>query len=191
MSLVEIIAALLVLVNVALVVVRSIWCWPVGAVAVTLYGYVFWRAQLYANMGLQAVYLALQFYGWYQWLYGGEGHTKLPIRRVGDRRLMICAGLGLVGTVVLGTFLKWRTDAALPYWDSAATAFSLVAQWMLAKKYLQNWLFWIGVNIIYVGMFITQAMIPSAVLYGILLVMAVMGYWEWLKSLHETEPVLG
>lgn len=188
MSPIEVAAAIFTLLCVGLCVLRSIWCWPMGAVAVTLYFYVFLKAKLYADMSLQVVYLALQFYGWYQWLYGGEHHTALPVTRVSRSKLLALGGLGLVSTVGLGTALTTYTDANLPYWDSAATVFSLIAQWMMARKYLQNWLFWIGVNVLYVGMFVSRAMLPSLVLYLILLVMAVMGYREWNKSLRQPEP---
>lgn len=188
MSPVELAAAIFTLLCVGLCVLRSIWCWPMGAVAVTLYFYVFLKAKLYADMSLQVVYLALQFYGWYQWLYGGENRTELPITRQSTSQLLVLGALGLVGTIGLGTALTVYTDANLPYWDSAATVFSLIAQWMMAKKYLENWLFWIGVNVLYVGLFIRQAMIPSLVLYLILLGMAVMGYREWSKSLRQMEP---
>src|SRR5436309_6023742 len=146
LSVLEFAAALVTLASVWLTVKQNVWGWPVGAVAVALYFVVFYRAKLYADTGLQMVYFVLQFYGWYQWLHGGEGRAELPVRRVTVNELLVLMGLGQVGTLGMGLALGHYTDAAVPYWDSTVTAFSLVAQWLLAQKVLENWLIWIAVD---------------------------------------------
>src|SRR5215213_1390213 len=150
----EILAVLFGIVSVYLSTREHIWSWPTALVNVALYFVVFFEAKLYADMGLQVVYFGLSLYGWYEWLYGGENRTELHVSRtsrpLGVRLLVI----GVVCAVVLGTLLARFTDAALPYVDSATTSTSLVAQWMMTRKILENWAVWMAVDVVYIGMFI-------------------------------------
>src|SRR5512139_2228746 len=118
LSPVELVAAAIGLVAVWLVVREHVWSWPIGAVQVALYIFIFADARLYADAGLQVIYLALQFYGWYEWLYGGAQHDRLHVTRAPARTLGIALGVGATGTVALGTALARYTNQALPYWDS-------------------------------------------------------------------------
>jgi nicotinamide mononucleotide transporter len=184
----ELLAALVTLVSVWLTVKQNVWCWPVGAVGVVLYFVVFYQQKLYADMGLHAVYFVLQFYGWYQWLHGGRQRSRLPVSRVPSLEMGILAALGLAGTAGLGRGLQLYTDAVLPYLDSFLSSFSLVAQWLLSCKRLETWLVWITVDILYVGMFYSREMYPSAFLYALFLVLATLGYLEWKKALSDPKP---
>ena len=85
--------------------------------------------------------------------------------------------------MTLGLFLRHRTDAALPFPDAATTAFSLVAQWMATRKWLENWLVWIAVDVVYVAMYVSQGLLPTAGLYAAFLVLASFGYREWRASM--------
>ncbi|HXI14173.1 MAG TPA: nicotinamide riboside transporter PnuC [Thermoanaerobaculia bacterium] len=185
MSWIEIIGALFGAVSVYLSVRENIWSWPTAIVNVFLYIFVFHGAKLYADMGLQVVYLVLSFYGWYQWLYGGTGRTELPVSQTPPKRAMLMLLAAALFAVVLGVTLKKSTDASLPYWDAATTSFSLLAQWMMTRKLLENWLIWIAVDVVYVGMYIKKALYPTALLYAVFLVLAVLGYRAWKKSLRE------
>lgn len=171
-------------VSVYLSVRQKIWSWPTAIVNVTLYVIVFYEARLYADMGLQVVYVALSCYGWYQWLHGGANHGTLAVTRVGVRTSVLLAAIAVAVTAVLGTLLHARTDAALPFLDSAATATSLVAQWMMTRKLLENWLVWIAVDVVYVGMFLYKSLFVTAVLYAIFLGLAVAGYRQWTRSIE-------
>ena len=164
--------------------VREDWRgWPVGAVMVALYFAVFARVKLYADAGLQLIYFVLQFYGWYEWVSGGEDHGGVQISETPPRTMAICLAVGTVGTVIMGHLLGRYTDQALPYWDSGITCFSLVAQWMLARKYLENWLLWAMIDIIAIGVYWTKHLVPTAVLYGCFLLLCLRGYQQWRRSL--------
>ena len=180
----EVAAALLVLVSVCLMLRESVWGWPVGAVAVLLYGHVYYESRLYANMGLQAVNLVLQCYGWHRWVHGGRP-GRLPIRRATVGHLLAVAIAGLAGTAVLGLTLGRLTDAAWPFWDAAISSLSLLAQWLLARKLLESWLVWGAVDLLSIGIYLAQAMYPSLLLYGVLLALSVLGYRRWKKTLGE------
>jgi nicotinamide mononucleotide transporter len=162
---------------------QKIWCWPVGIVSVSSFIVVFFRAKLYAAMGLQGVYVVLAAYGWYSWLHGGEGRGALRVSRL-PRRLGV--GLGAVGvaaTGIAGYWLGARTDEALPYLDGFTTSFSLAAQWMMTRKFLENWIVWVVVDVVYVGMALSQGLMLTALLYGVYVLLALLGYRDWRRSM--------
>ena len=181
------IAAAFGVVSVFLSTRQNIWSWPTAIVNVTLYTIVFYEGRLYGQMGLQTIYLALSVYGWYQWLHGGEQKTELHVSRASRRLLVTLAGLNVVSCVALAAILR-QTDAALPWLDALLTTTSLMAQWMMTRKILENWLLWIAVDIVYVPMFISQHLYATALLYAAFLVLAVMGFTEWRRSIATRAP---
>ena len=187
----EILAVVFGIVSVYLSTREHIWSWPTALVNVTLYFVVFFEVKLYADMGLQVVYFALSLYGWYQWLYGGEQRTELHVSRVTRSLAIRLALLGLTSAVVLGTILARFTDAALPYLDSLTTSTSLVAQWMMTRKIVENWAVWVAVDVVYIGMFIFKQLYLTAGLYTVFLVLAVMGFRKWKRSWNEREQGTG
>jgi nicotinamide mononucleotide transporter len=176
---------------VLLAIRESTWCWPVGIANAALFLVVCVHARLYGGAGLQAVYLVVSFYGWYEWLHGGEQQGRLFVSRTPARWAAGLALAGLVTTLGLGLVLKYRTDAALPFPDAATTAFSLAAQWMTTRKWLENWLVWIVVDVAYVGICASQHLYAMASLYAVFLVLAVLGYKEWRASLAQREAGVG
>ena len=156
--------------------------WPTAIVNVALYFVVFRAARLYADMGLQLVYLVLSVYGWYEWRFGGTDRSELPVTRATRRHAGRLGGLAVIGTLALGTLLARTTDAALPYLDSALTVTSLCAQWMMTRKLVENWLVWIVADIAYVAMFVSKGLWLTAGLYAVFLVLAVSGYRSWLAT---------
>lgn len=162
---------------------QQLAAWPVALVNATLYFVIFQRDRLYANMGLQVVYFGLSCYGWYQWRFGGTGHTELAVTRATARHAAWLVPIGVVVAATLGFVLAQSTDAVVPWVDSAATSTSLVAQWMMTRKLLQNWLIWIAVDVVYVGMFLYTGLLLTAGLYAVFLVLATMGYMQWKRTL--------
>lgn len=185
MSPLELLAAVTGAISVWLSVKQNIWSWPTAIVNVVLYAVVFWDAKLYADMGLQVIYAALSIYGWYEWLYGGEGRTELHVTRTPPRIAAVLALIAAAGSALLGALLRHATDAALPYMDSFLSSTSLVAQWMMTRKLLENWLVWIFVDVLYVGMFLFKGLYLTAGLYAVFLVLAVRGYVDWRRSMAQ------
>ena len=183
MSPLELVAAVVGALSVWLSVRQNIWSWPTAIVNVVLYAIVFYEAKLYADMGLQVIYAILSVYGWYEWLYGGAGRTELHVSRTGPRLGAVLALIAAAGSALLGVFLHRATDAALPFMDSFLSSTSLVAQWMMTKKLLENWLVWIGVDVLYVGMFVFKGLFVTAGLYAVFLALAVKGYIDWRRSM--------
>ena len=187
----EILAVIFGIISVYLSTREHIWSWPTALVNVALYFIVFLEAKLYADMGLQVIYFALSLYGWYEWLYGGENRTELHVTRVTRSLGLKLLLIGLASAAVLGTILARFTDASLPYLDSATTSTSLVAQWMMTRKILENWIVWAVVDVVYVGMFIFKKLYLTAGLYAVFLVLAIMGYVQWKRSLTARDRGTG
>ena len=187
MSALEVVAVLFGVASVYLSVREKVLSWPTAIVNVLLYVFVFHEAKLYADMGLQVVYAAISAYGWYHWLHGGAGRAPLPVTRTPRRAALLLPLLVVAGSALLGTFFARATDASLPYLDSALTCASLAAQWMLTRKYLENWLVWVAVDVAYVPTFLYKALYLTAALYAVFLVLAVLGYREWRRSLAAAE----
>ena len=191
MSVLETVAVLFGIASVYLSVREHVASWPTGIVNVALYIAIFHDAKLYADMGLQVVYVAISAYGWYHWLHGGAERTPLPVSRTPRRVALVLAVLAAAGALLLGTFFARTTDASLPYLDSALTCTSLAAQWMLTRKYLENWLVWIAVDLAYVPTFLYKRLYLTAGLYTVFLVLAVMGYREWRLAQARSAAAVG
>jgi len=167
---------------------QSIWCWPTGLIQVALYVFIFFEAKLYSDVALQIVYIGLQLYGWAHWLHGGRSDVPLPVTRLTRRGLGAWAVIGFVGAAALGKGMATYTDAALPYWDATITSLSLVAQYLLARKALENWWFWILVDILAIGVYAAKGLYLTSGLYAVFLVLATLGFFEWKRTLRVPAP---
>ncbi len=185
MNLLELVAVVLTLLAVYLTARQVLWCWPLAMVSVTLYAVVFFRAKLYADMGLQALYFGLAIYGWWAWRHGGRDHGELHVTLASTKMKLLLAGIGAVAGILLGQTLSRFTDASLPFMDSALTSFSIVGQWMQTRKLLEAWLVWLAVDVFYVGMFLYKGLYLTAGLYAVFLILAVMGYLSWRRSMED------
>ena len=162
---------------------EMIWGWPVGIVGVVLSGVILYEARLYSDLILHILYVILGFYGWYEWVYGGEGKKQLDVSTLAPGLILLLIGLGGVGTAVIGYLFDRYTDADLAYWDAFTTSFSLVGQYMLAKKKIENWILWIVVDAIASGMYLYKDLKFLALLYALYLGLATYGYFNWRKSM--------
>ena len=187
MTTLEIIATLFGLACVALTIRRNIWCWPTGLVQVVLYAWIFYRAKLYSDALLQVVYVALGVYGWYYWLRGGPRDDGPPIRRLGVPGWAYSLLAGALGAAALGTVMARYTDAALPYPDAAVVSLSLVAQFLLSRKVLENWPFWAVVDVLAIGVYAAKGLYVTTVLYAVFLVMAVCGWYAWSRTYRRQQ----
>lgn len=182
-SLLEFIAAMLGVVSVWLIVRRNIWGFPIGIIMVCLYAVVFYSARFYSDMALQIIYVVLQIHGWYEWSRSDEGQEqKITVKRLGTRRWLNTVALQIFGSVLMG-YCMWRfTNASLPWLDAVTTTMSLLAQWWMNKKYLECWLLWIIVNIIYLFQYSIKGLYFTTALYSIFLVLAIIGLRTWRQQ---------
>ena len=162
---------------------ESIWNFPVAIVSCLLYVFVYFEAKLYADCGLQGLFILLSCYGWYEWLYGGSDATELGVTHTTSREWLLSAAFAAGFTLVFGYYLRHHTDAALPHIDSFTTAGSLVAQYLLTRKRLENWLLWLLVDVVYVPVLWFKSLYFTSLLYFLYLALAAYGYWQWRREL--------
>lgn len=188
MSALEIIAVIVNVLGVWLTARRIRWCWPVNVVAVLLYAWIFFSVKLYSDMLLQLVFVVLQFYGWWQWSKGGSDHGKVRVERLPFSTAVTSCLAGAAGALALGWAMHTHTDAALPWMDAALTAFSLVASFWAARKYVASWWLWIILDVLYTGVFLYKALYLTAGLYAGFVVLAIYGLLAWQRELHDEPP---
>ena len=172
------------IVSVWLSVREHIWSWPTAIVNVALYFVIFYEAKLYADMGLQVFYVGISLYGWYHWLYGGANRTELPVSRTPQALWVVLPLLWVGAALGVGRLLSVSTDANVPYADAALTAGSLVAQWMMTRKYVENWALWMGLDACYVGLFVSRGLYLTAFLYLVFFGLATKGLLDWSRRLR-------
>lgn len=160
------------------------WGWPLAIVSSLLYFALFWRSKLYGDAALQIFFAAVACWGWFQWLRGVRSDgSALRITKLTRR--------GAIGTVVscallwplTGLFLKTSTDTDVPWWDAFPTAVSVVAQFLLGRKLIENWLMWIVVNVVSVGLFAYKGLWLTTLLYLLFIGLSVVGLRAWQRKL--------
>jgi nicotinamide mononucleotide transporter len=193
MNPIEAIAVAMTLLGIVLTIQQRISCWPVAIVGILAYLIVFVRARLYADAAIQPIFIVQNLYGWWFWAHGGaRGEGQAPIVTLDWRSWSAwLAGTAAVSLLVGAGLARW-TNAAAPYADAALSTTSLVANWLLARKVLENWLLWIAVDVGYVILFWSKDLVLSAGLYAVLLALAVAGLLEWQRSragyAHSVKP---
>lgn len=185
MQAIEWTAALAGLICVWLTIRQNVWCWPIGLVQVVLFVFVFYQARLYSDVVLHVIYIFLQFYGWYYWLYGGRERDELPVTRSSLPQAVAWCATVVGGTGLWGLAMATWTDAASPFVDAFIAVASLVAQWLLARKKLESWYFWIVVDVVGIGLFYQRELYPTAGLYAVFLGLATYGCLQWRKSMRS------
>ena len=182
MSLFEATAAVVGIASVYFSTRQNVLAWPFSLLNNGMYGVFFFGQKLYALMALQAFFGAIAVYGWYEWLFGGEAKSELKVSRTAPALGLSLVGLAAGGTAALVWVLRLTRDPA-PLVDGALTAASLIAQWMMARKLVECWPVWIGVNLVSVPFFYHQGNYPTAVQYTVFLFLAISGWRQWKSSL--------
>jgi len=165
-----------------LVVRQSVWNFPLGIANNIFFLILFVSARLYGDAGLQIVYVALGFQGWYYWLYGGQ-NRKAPCVTHAPLRLLIVLGIFvIIGTTGLVLALRAAKGSA-PVMDAFTTVLSLAAQYLLNRKTVENWLLWIVADIIYIWLYILRGLQLTAILYFVFLCLCIAGFLNWRRLL--------
>jgi nicotinamide mononucleotide transporter len=202
-NIIEVFGAVTGILYVILEIKRNILLWPLGIVTSAVYIYVFGHSGFYANMGLQGYYLIISIYGWYKWHntykadvapaipdYDSTGSssgvnaagTETDVKRIDRVTAVLCAVAAMTITGVLWFVLDRWTDSPVPVWDGLIASLSVVATWMLTRKYIEQWYVWILANAIAVIVYLLSGMIPTAILFFVYFVMAIIGVVSWGKE---------
>lgn len=184
MTWIEGIAAVCGLLCVWLIVRQNILCWPTGLIQVVLYIGVFYEARLYSDLILHVIYVVMQIYGWYHWLYGGRERTELKVTAHSTSGLLAWIMVAAAITAPWGYAMATLTDAAAPYADAFIAVASLVAQWLMARKKLQSWHFWVAVDLVAITVYLYKELYITTGLYSVFLVLAILGYFQWRRTIE-------
>ncbi len=190
---VEWVAATLGVINIGLLIFRSVWNFPFGIAMVALYIFVFVEERLYAEAALQVFFILAQLWGWWLWLKVGGEDNRVPVRWLDWMSRAVWFMVTAAVSVNLGWAMHRFTDAALPYADAGIAGASVAAQILLAYRRIENWLLWIAIDIGAVALYIDRGLYPTAGLYGGFLVMSLIGLREWIAAerRERSVPVMG
>jgi len=182
----EVIAAGLALAMVGCNLREIHWGWPLAMLSSLLYVGVFAQARIYGDASLQVFFAAVACWGWYQWLRGHRADGRpLRVARLSPRgrlyALLACA----IAWPAIALFLHRFTDTDVPWWDGFATGVSVVGQFLLGRKYIENWLAWIAVNVVSIGLFIHKSLWLTVGLYAVFVLLSMLGYVAWRQRLHR------
>lgn len=164
----------------------SVYLWPVGVIMPLFYIYIFFVSRFYADMGINIYYLFASIYGWIQWNKSASQEQSLAISHMPFRYWSVA----LLALSILFAGIAWIlirfTDSPVPFGDSFTTALSIVAMWMLANKYIEQWGLWIVVNVVSCALYAWKGLYPTALLYVVYSIVPVFGYFKW-KQLMLSE----
>jgi len=178
MSWAESCAVGLALVYVLLAVYQNRWCWVAAVVSATLYVFIFWQVQLYLEAALQCFYIGMAIYGWRVWR-GGRAAPEQTITTWPWRHHLMACGALLCVTLLLGTVMMRWSDAAAPFIDAATTVSALLATWLVAQKILENWLYWIVIDMASIWLYLSRDLSLTAALFAGYVLLAAFGYRTW------------
>jgi len=182
MNVLEAVGALAGAVSVYLSARENIWNWPIAIVNLAVYVIVFEHTGLYSDMGLQVVFLVLSVYGWYAWLHGGGNQREFTVRHASSRDWFDAAVVAFAFWAILARNTAGLPGVAMPYLDSGLATVSLVAQWMMTRKMLENWILWILVDLVYIPVYVYKGLPLTAALYAVFLALASLGLHAWWRS---------
>jgi len=181
-SALEVVAFVLAVLMVVLNMRVNALAWPLAIISSLLYFALFWSSRLYGDASLQIFFALVALWGWWQWLRGTAADgAALQVRALPARGRWWLLGALAFAWPATGLFLKRYTDTDVPWWDAFPTAASVIGQWLLGRKYIENWAAWVVVNIVSVGLFAYKGLWLTVLLYGVFIAMSFMGWRAWAR----------
>ena len=180
----ESIAVLFSIIYVILVAKESIWCWTAAIISVSLYIFICYEAKLYAETALQFFYLIMAVAGYFFWKESPD-KKQLDIKElsIGNHALILFTGI--IFTLILGYVLTIYTQAKLPLLDSFTTIFSIIATFMVIKKILENWLYFIAIDLISIYLYNSRDLQQTSMLFMLYTIIAFIGYYNWVRLMQK------
>ncbi|MEM7571318.1 MAG: nicotinamide riboside transporter PnuC [Bacteroidota bacterium] len=179
------IATAFALIYVALAAKSNSWCWFFGAVGCSIWAYVSWKENLLSDAGLQVFYVLVSIWGWWRWQFADKSaiNKVLPVSRMSKTEHAIIWGVGLPLGYILGRYLGDNFGAVATYWDAYTTVFSVIVTFAVVTRKLENWLYWILINIVTGALYFSRGLTAFGIVMIVYLVLAVVGYLSWQKEL--------
>lgn len=181
----EIIATITGIASVALQAREKLIAWPFAIISVSILAYIFFYQKLYSDLGLHIIYIVLNIYGWIVWSQKKGNEEVTPTQILSKKGLLTSVLVTIGGTFLIGYLMSTYTDADLAFFDAFTTSGSLVAQYLLAKKYLQNWWLWIIVDLVAIPLYIYKGIWIIAGLFFVYLMICIWGYIRWNNKLKQ------
>lgn len=190
MSTYEAMAMILSIAYILLAIKQSLWCWPAAFASTLIYTILFYDVSLLMDSALNAYYLVMALYGWYSWKYGGKLEEKeLEVSTYGiNKNIKIIFILSII-SLCFGYVMANYTSADFAYIDSFTTVFAVFSTYMLAKKILENWIYWIIIDMVSIYIYIQKGLNLTAVLFMIYTILAIIAYKDWKKEYDNTKAV--
>jgi len=182
---IEITAVVLAILYLVLAVKQNILCWVCGIFSSVLYFFIMRSAGLYMEAYLQIFYVFMGFYGWSQWKIKTINTSNFVVNTWNKSQHLFATSMVLMLSIISATMLRFFTDAVLPFLDALVTWGAVVATYMVAKKLLENWIYWLVIDSISIFLFISRGLFPTAFLFGIYIIIIIYGYRSWSKKLQE------
>jgi len=179
----EVVAVVLAVAYLVLAIRQNIWCWAAAAISTLLYLFIMYQSRLYMESALQLFYLAMAVYGWYNWRRPQAEGGELPVTTWPLRYHVVAVASVLLLVAISGSLLARFSDAALPHLDSFTTWGAIVATFMVARKVLENWLYWFVIDAVSIVLYLGRDLYFTAGLFAAYLVMIVIGYRSWRASM--------
>jgi nicotinamide mononucleotide transporter len=184
----EISGSLLALISIYLQIKQNVWYWPVSIVMVIVYAIVYYQTGFYADMSLQIYFCVVGIYGWYNWMFSGKSkefsrNKHLNVSKLGLNGWISSILASIIFYIIIVYILINHTDSTVPYGDAFTTALSFTATYLLARKLIENWIFWLVADVVSVGLYIYKGLYPTAILFTILSILAIFGYRAWKKEM--------
>ncbi len=182
-SYLELIAVAFGLICVWMMKKESVLAFPFGIVNVLIYVYIFYAARLYANAGINGFFFVMSGYGWYNWTRKDVNNSTIIISRCSKTELLLNAIAIVVFFIIIRIVLVKFTESLIPGWDAITTAVYVVAQWMLSRKKIENWILWISADSVMIGLCAWEGLYFSSFQYLVFTIIAILGFREWRTKL--------
>jgi nicotinamide mononucleotide transporter len=186
---IEIIAVILAIFYLVLAVRQNIICWVCGIISSVLYFFIMHSAGLYMEAYLQIFYVFMGFYGWSQWKIGTRDTSNFEVNTWNKSQHFFAASMILILSIFSAALLRLFTDATLPFLDALVAWGAVVATYMVAKKLLENWIYWLVIDSVSIFLFISRDLFPTAFLFGIYIIIIIYGYRLWSKKFQENNAL--
>ncbi|MET7495605.1 nicotinamide riboside transporter PnuC [Streptomyces sp900116325] len=158
--------------------------WPIGIANNLFFVLLFTQSGLYADAGLQIVFITLAAYGWWTWTHGGgPGSPDLPVRNTGRTEWIRLCAAGVLGTAGLTVLLDHATDSTVPFWDALTTTLSLAATYGQCRKLVESWWLWIAADVVYIPLYAYKELYLTSLLYAGFLALCLVGLRNWKRDL--------
>lgn len=184
-SLLELAAVVFAILYLVLAVKENILCWGAAIISVLIFLFIFWEVKLYMQSGLQVYYLGMAVFGWYQWRFAKAGSDSLQVSMWSVQQHLVALTFIVLLTLISEYFLNSGTDARLPFLDSFTTWASVVTTYMVTRKVLENWIYWLVIDSLSIYLYIDRELYFTALLFVAYIVIVFFGWFSWLKSYQQ------